>query len=783
MGRRYLKDDEKILVSQHLVGAQHLDKEEIQSLYEYEPNERFLYVLPWSPYVDLYQIGKKSYDSLKYVRKIEKLKTKFEPKITKAEGKERKQKKLKGKLNKKLEKQNRNIIEGNFAMRLGEPLAIYDTAKESKTIEDLKIYMNSMGYFDAIVKYSSEEDFKMVTSTYTIIKNEPYVVDSIFYEVQDSLIDQILIDKRESSKIVANLNYEQNNLVQERDRINDLMRNSGYYSFSRRFVNFVVDTTSLGNKKVIVGIKVTNPQGKNNHKVYKIDSINFITDADLKDLPQDRLFNEYKGISYQYHTRRYSEKILDWRVFLNKDSLYRRNNTRETQKQLSNMDIYRFVSVTYDTTGGQFIANIQTSPLKKYQTSSEVGLNVTQGLPGPFFNASIKNRNTFRGLEVMELGGRVGFEGISGATNTGSPYSSLDYGANLSFTFPQFMFPISQAFKARLGRLNPKTRVSFDLNFNYRPEYQRNTLNGSLGYTWLNYEKKINHQIGLIDINFINSEKSASYDSLLQELRLVGNNLYLSFEPAFVNSIWYAATHNFQDYGNKRRTSGYLRYKIETGGNTADLYKSVALREGVEIYKFARFNIDFRKHHPINRSVSVAWRAKGGLALPYGDNGTLPYEKFYFAGGSNSIRAWEPRRLGPGSFIPVDSTGTNYNNQYEQPGEILFETNIELRHKLFGFVYGAIFVDIGNIWTIKEDPARPGAKFEFKNFVNELAVGAGYGVRFDLSFLLLRLDAAWKMVDPGRNYNGGSDERPSSDLPNYNGYSRLVWNLGIGYPF
>ncbi|MFY0624950.1 MAG: BamA/TamA family outer membrane protein [Reichenbachiella sp.] len=782
MGRRYLKDDEKILVDQKLIGARDLNKEELKSLFEYKPNDRILF-FPWSPYVDLYQIGLKHFDSMKYVNKIQEANIKYGEKIKKKEGKEKKQKKLREKLGTIVDKQNRNIREGNFAMRLGEPLAIYDTAKESLTLESITKYLHSKGYFNAQVSYSSDEEFKLVTSTYEIDKRDPYIVDSVFYDIQDSLIAKILDTDRLNSKIQSKVNYQQNNLVEERNRINSLMKNNGYYAFSRRFVNYVVDTASLGEKRVIVGVNVVNPTNKKGHKIYSIDSINFVTDAEIKDQPLPRAYNEYKGISYQFHSRRYSEKILDWRVFLNKDSLYSRSNTTETQKQLSNMDIFRFVNVSYDTVGGLFIANIHTSPLSKFQTSSELGLNVSQGLPGPFFNASIKNRNTFKGLEVMELSGRVGFEGISGATDTDSPYESLDYGANLSFTFPQFMFPISRDFKSRLGRLNPKTRVSFDLNFNYRPEYQRNTINASLVYSWINYKKRITHNFSLIDINFINSDVTQAYLEFLERLESEGNNLINSFNSAFVNSIWYSANYNFNDYGNKKKSSAFFRYKIETGGNTAGLYESIAAKDSIEIYQYARFNVDFRRNNPFGQYVSLAYRVKAGFALPYGDNETLPYEKFYFGGGSNSIRAWEPRRLGPGSFLPiVDSTGV-YNNQYEQPGEIQFEASIELRHRLFGFVHGAIFMDIGNIWTLREDPVRPGSKFEFSNFAKELAVGAGYGLRFDLSFLLLRLDAAWKIYDPGRNYNGGYDDRPSSDLPQYEGYSNLIWNLGIGYPF
>ena len=783
MGRRYLKEDERILVEQKMTGTSKLDNEELESLFEYTPNDKILF-FPWSPYVDLYQFGLKSFDSTKYEDKIEALTLKYTEKINKREGKEKKQRKLREKLGKKVNKQNRNLKEGNLAMRLGEPLAIYDSSSEKRTLAKMEQYLHSKGYFNGTVHYEQEEEFKLVTSTYHIEKKDPYVIDSIFFEVQDSAVLNLIQDKWSSSNIVRGTNYEQDKLVRERNRINTHMQNSGYYTFSRQYVNYVVDTSSLGNKKVVVGIKVRNPSGQSNHKVYRIDSIHFVTDADLKDDYLKRDTNYLNGVSYQFFEKRYAEKILDWRIFLNKDSVYRKDDVLETQKQLSNMDIFKFINVSHDTTGGQFITKIQTSPLKKFQTSSEVGLNVSQGLPGPFLDASIKNRNTFKGLEVMELGGRVGFEGLSGATETENPYSSLDYGVNLSFTFPQFLFPLGQNLKSELGRLNPKTRISFGLNFNYRLEYQRNSINSRLEYLWRNDKKQITHRFSLVDINFINSIiTDGDFEDLLDDLLEQGNNLKLSFEPSFVNSMWYTATYNLNDYRNKRRPSGYLRYRIETGGNTATWYEERANRDGIELYQFTKGSIDFRRNIPINSQVSIAYRIRTGVAVPYGKNQTLPYEKFYFAGGSNSIRAWEPRRLGPGSFLPIDSLG-NYNNNIEMPAEIILESGIELRHRLFGFVQGAIFVDAGNSWTLREESTRPGSNFEFNRFLSEIALGAGYGVRLDLSFLILRLDAAWKIIDPGKFSNNVEvPDRGIFELPDYPGYSRLVWNLGIGYPF
>jgi len=782
IGRRYLGENQKLLVQQEITDIKGLNKEEIKLLYEYEPNSRVLF-FPWSPYVNLYHAGMKRYDSVKYENRKLKIAEKYDQKITKAGQKGKDASKYRARKGKKTDKQNRNIKDGNLAMRLGEPLAVFDTLKEQQTVENIREYLHTKGFFNGSVTYTSDEQFKLVTTTFHVERNKPYTIDSLFYNVPDSTLKSLLISTHIVSHILEGSNYEQENLVKERERINNLMLNNGYYDFNRQYLSFDVDSAYLGNKRIIIGINIQNPTGRNSHKIFTVDSVIFTTDADISGLSGTRQSTDYNNVRYQYYKRRYAERILDWRLFLYSDSLYNRDNTFETQKQLSNMDIFKFVNVNYDTVGGHLIANVFTSPLKRYETAYEVGLNVSKGLPGPFLLASLKNRNTFRGLDVVELSGRIGYEGLSGATETGSPYSSFDYGVKLSFTFPQFMIPISQEFKSRVGHFNPKTRLTFGLNFTDRTEYLRNNINTSLAYSWQNYDKNRTYNFSIADISFIKSDLSQDYLRFLLDLQGQGNNLINSFNNAFVSSSWISVLHNINDYGNRNEKSSYFRYYAELGGNLAKLVGEVSfIEDSIEFYQFAKFQVDYRHSRPLNTRITLAYRLNIGVAIPYGDNQTLPYEKFFFAGGSNSIRAWQPRRLGPGSFAPIDTEG-NYNNRFEQPAAILFESSIEFRHKLFGFIRGAVFIDAGNVWTLRDDPVRPGAQFKLKNFAKEIAIGAGYGIRLDLSFLLLRLDAAWKIYDPAKTTNSNNPPIDGRNIQDFNSYKRLVWNLGIGFPF
>ncbi len=779
LGTSYLKEDQKLLYKQKLDGVQGLNREALNAYHQARPNRR-LPLIQWSPYIDIYQIGKSAYDSSKYLRKKARIDTTYKMRIAKAGDHQRRAIKLRSKMNKKLAKQDRALKEGNLFMRWGEQPSIYDSTNSRATVDQFEKYLYSKGYFNAQVDYSIEQFNKLVTVTYNIKRAQPYVIDSTFLTIPDTKVDSLVRANLSSTLINKGDNYEQNNLTEERERLNELMVNNGYFDFSRQYISFEVDSSSLDDKRVIVHTVIRNPVDRTSHKISRIDSVFFVTDADLVNIPRNRLREKYNSVIYNYHKKRYSKKIIDWRLFLYPGQLYSKANTFETQRQLSNLDIYKFINVKYDTTGGQFTANVFTSPLKKFETSTEVGVNVSQGLPGPFVNASLKVRNIFRGLDNMTLSGQFGIEGVASATEETNVYSSVEYGANLSFDFPQFLFPLGSAYKSRIGQNNPRTRLTAGLNFIDRPEYLRNSINTRIDYTWQKNDSK-SYVLTPGDFGFIDSELTNEFDSLLNDLAMNGNNLRNSFLPSFVSSSSFAVVYNFNNYGNIIRRSSYLRLFAEAGGNLLNFVGEQPFGNNLEYYRWLKFNADFRAIRPTSQSNAIAFRINTGVAYSYGDNETLPYEKFFFAGGSNSIRAWRPRRLGPGSSNQTNEAGEQIND-FEQPGDIIIESSIEFRHKLFGFVNGALFFDAGNVWTLRLEDARPGSQFRFDRFYREIAIGGGYGVRFDFSFLLLRLDTAFKIYDPTRN-GGIFIWDKDFNNPEYQQLRDLIINIGIGYPF
>ncbi|UII20420.1 translocation and assembly module lipoprotein TamL [Fulvivirga ligni] len=786
LGTKYLKEDEKLLYKQKIKSNSHVDKEDLAQLYAQKPN-RQLPIVPWSPYVWFYYYGLNRYDLERYQTKREVTRNKFNEKINaaKTDNKVKKVARLERKKQKRVAKINKTIQEGNIWMRWGEPISIYDSSLTRQTMDRFELYLNSKGYFQAKIDTNYSVSGKKVSIKYIIEEGEPYLLDTIFLTTTDNKIGALLEKYQDESFLQKGENYDQSNITAERERIDLLLKDNGYFDFSRQYVEFNIDTAYGGSKKIAIETVINEPK-KGEHKVFVIDSVNFTTDANTGMIIDSLRSSEtYKGITFRYYNDLYNYKILSRRVFINKDSVYSKSNTFITQRQLANLDHFRFININYDSANGKFIANIFTSPLNRYQWTNEVGINVTQGFPGPFYNVSFKKRNVFRGLEILELNGRIGIEGVAPATEVQEVYASVEAGANASLTFPQFVLPLSARAKERLGRVNPKTRLLAGYTYTDRPEYIRENINVSNSYSWQT-EKQTLFNFTSTDISIINSDLSTSFRDTLLVLETRGNRLINTFRPSFVSSMSLSTTWNSNSYGINFENSSFFRIYLESGGTSLNFLNTDILEnKGLEYYKYLKFSIDRREIDPINENTTIAYRINAGIAKPYSENKILPYEKYFFAGGSNGIRAWRPRRLGPGSFSSIDSVSNRVTYNFEQPGEILIEGSVELRKNLIGFIDYAAFVDFGNVWTIEKDPSRPGAQFKPNRFYKEIAVGAGLGLRFDFSFLVLRLDAGLKVYDPARPegkrfiMSTGYYDEPFTPTA----AEAVVLNIGIGYPF
>ncbi len=801
LGTRYLKPGEKLLYKQSVEVPKGFKQEGIRDLYVQKTNRR-LFGLPINSLVWMYYTGEKKYSPEKFENKKEKVDARYNRKITKSTGDKRKSS-LQYRRQHKLDVLNGKIENGNMWMQWGEKAAVYDTANISLTAEKLTDYMFNKGYFDAMTRVEKSERKKRVSVVYHINPKAPYLYDSISYNISDSTVAKIIGKNISASLIKKGNQFNQEILNDERERIDNLLKDNGYFAFSRDYVEYDIDTTFGGFHKVALRLNINNPSRQASHKQFRLDSVIFITDANSKAPPErpKRQVVPYNDITYQYYRNEYSKRILSNRIFFHKDSLYTRSGTVNTQRQLANLGMFKFVNINYDTSAGKFIANLFSSALNRYSWSNEAGLTVTQGFPGPYYNMSFLKRNLFGGLEIFELNGRAGFEGVASATDVGNVYRSVEAGLNASVTFPQFLIPLSRAAQTRVGRLNPKTKLQAGYTYSYRQEYLRETTSLSYTYTWEN-KKTTQYSFTLANLNIIQSSLDSAFRALLDNLSATqGNNIRLSFNPSFVSSMIFSMTWNPNNYGNTTSNSKFLKIQAESGGTSANFFTpSIVEKENLQLFKYLRLNVDYRKNRILNRNTILAYRFNAGVGWAYGQQEVLPYEKYFFVGGSNSVRAWRPRRLGLGSAPPLLSADQAQNGlfdySFEKPGELLIEGSAEIRKKLFGFVNGAVFVDWGNVWSFNENqltsntteptiaPWTGSTKFQFENFHQQIAVGTGFGLRFDFSFLVLRFDVGIKVHDPAREEGDrfvlnkvkffrpfGSDKEP------------VIYNIGIGYPF
>jgi hypothetical protein len=370
-------------------------------------------------------------------------------------------------------------------------------------------------------------------------------------------------------------------------------------------------------------------------------------------------------------------------------------------------------------------------------------------------------------------------------------YRATTFGITAAETFPAIILPgyTSYLFRDK----NPKTRISIGYEDLKRPEYNQTTIKATAGYS-INLNQQELVGINLIDASIVRSgEISDSFKVYLDKQERAGNPLIRTFDQQIVTSLSGFYVYNSANPATKSR-GRYLRLFGELGGFIPNTFAysyntenrlgryfyvdQLGVRQYYRVSRFAKAQLDYRYYYPTSKTTMWVARINTGIAIPLGDSRILPYNKYFFAGGSNSIRAWAPRRLGPGTY----SGGSTAESNAEQPGEILFEANLEIRSKIIGFFEGALFADLGNVFTLKEEVGRPGSGFKAGKFFETLALGVGPGLRMDFSFLVVRLDMGIKAYDPSSPQGVKWVIRDALRKPTQ-GYQRVLLNLGIGYPF
>jgi hypothetical protein len=781
-----LEEGTYVVYDNELVGVKQADADALTQLLEQEPNTRFLGT---SLGVMLYRFGNQFYDSSKVADKRKETNDRLISlqSTRDSAGNELIYKRKEEKLKLRLEGLDKKLEYGNTLMRTGNPVVLLDSTLVEKSRKNMKGYLINHGFFDADVNFSIATKNKKAFIAYQIDEKEPYILDSVFTRTDNPAIQGLISDFSSNSFLKQGQIYNQDDVGAERNRLEELLKNKGYYMFSKSYVNYIAyqDTAA---KSIRLEQVIQKPTFTESHQVYTLDTIRFRINPPTDEYADRQIQTQYQGIDFSFYRDRYSPKILASRIQLQKGKPYNRTDALETQRLINSLDLFRFVNITFDTLGTSLTAQIFTQPNQKYQLTNQLGMTITEQLPGPFFSTALRNRNFFRAGELLELNFRAGLEGVASATGQGV-YQSSEINTSLSVIFPRFLIPFAPKTLQQFGKYNPNTRVQFGYLSTNRPEYKRNAINGQLGYTWATRNNRQSFTINAADISYIRTPYiQDEFLSILENLQTDGNNLIWSFLPSLISSFSGQTLINFNRYGDfSMRKASLLRIFGESGGTTLN-FTNVRRNDSPEIsyanFQWLKGQIDFRRYYPINKKQTIAYRLNFGMARPYGVSvGILPYEKYFFAGGGTSIRAWQARRLGPGSSTPLTGSGGIYDYTNEQPAEMILESMLEYRRKLFSYFDMAVFLDAGNSWMIGRDEARPGADFRYDRFYKEIAIGTGVGLRMDFDFLVIRLDLATKALDPARL----EGERWVLDnlrfTRPFGEKGQTVFNFGIGYPF
>ncbi|OYX11203.1 MAG: hypothetical protein B7Z16_17660, partial [Algoriphagus sp. 32-45-6] len=430
-------------------------------LIDQEPNTR---VLGTSVGVLIYRFGDRFYDRGKVNQELEEAQQELKEVNDQLDSipSSRKLEKKEYKLTSKIQSLEKKAEFGNGLMRTGNPVVILDSALTQKTASNLKGYLINHGFFDAEVDFEVVTKKQKATVNYLIEEKAPYLLDSVYTRSDNAKIRTILDEEAKRTFLKKGEIYNQDNIIAERNRIEDLLKNNGFYMFSKSYITYFAyqDTAA---KTIKLEQVIQKPTFAEKHEVYTIDSIQFRINPPSEEFADRQVQAKYGEINFSFYRDRYSPKILASRIQLQKGSPYSRTQAIETQRLLSNLDLFRFVNISFDTVGTSLNASIFTQPNQKYQLTNQLGLTVTEQLPGPFFSTALRNRNFFRAGEILEFNFRAGLEGVASATGQGV-YQSNELNTSMSVIFPRFLIPFASTSIQKFGRFNPNTRVQFGYN-------------------------------------------------------------------------------------------------------------------------------------------------------------------------------------------------------------------------------------------------------------------------------------------------------------------------------
>ena len=730
---------------------------------------------------------------------------------------------------------NSMIRLNNWFLKNGQAPITIDDKKIKKTINNLTAYHKNRGYFR--VEVSSNKKLlnnKKGEIDYIINTGRPTYIDSIRTKIKSPVLDSLYQSKKAMSYLKTGDQFIESNFIKEAKRITSLFRNNGIYHFTENDLGYYnIDTASTNNYKTNIDLVIFDKKRvlKSNgdyilkpYKIQKIRKVTVYTDYSFskKDTPNLDSVN-YKGITFLAHKKiKYNPKLLSESIFVKPNDVYADSLRNLTRKHLKSLRNFKVINIKYepvDSLNNQLDVSILLTPLDKFSLDLETELTHSNirdlGVSAKF---SIVNRNIFKGAEIFKLSFLSSFFNASQDANKEEQFfNSWEIGADMSLEIPRFVAPFGIN-KLVPKRMSPKTIFSLGTSIQQNIGLDRETVTALMSYKW-QYNAKKTIQLDIFNTQYVRNLRIGNYfdiynseyvklNSIAKEffndpnynlerrqetvtfMRNVFNDLdFLANNPdAYRNNlnildryniitsdfliptIAYSFTYNNQSDFRDNNFS-FFKIRVANSGNIGGLLSNKRNNNNrktifnIPLAQYFKTDIEYKKFWEIDDTSVIGFRSFVGAIIPY-DNSAIPFTKSYFAGGSNDIRAWQTYDLGPGNR----NSGLEYNI-----GSLKFLTSAEYRFDLFGSLKGALFVDAGNIWDITNSIfAEEEAKFNGVNSFKEIAVGSGFGLRYDFSFLVFRLDLGFKMHEPYLETNKW--------FRNYN-FSNAVYNIGINYPF
>ncbi|WP_291796391.1 BamA/TamA family outer membrane protein [Lutibacter sp.] len=698
----------------------------------------------------------------------------------------------------------------------GEAPVLLDSKKTNLTINNLTQHYINEGFFK--VKVTSEEQLlknKKVENSYFVNTDKPYVLDTITTTIESVILDSIYNAQKTESFIQKGSQFKLSLFINEQNRLASLFRNSGIFRFNKNAITFEADSANYkSNVNLVINDSIANVP----FKVQKIKTISIFTDYSYN--TKDNVIKDslsYNGYSFLAQNElKYNPKLLLNSIFIEPNTIYKDENRELTRKHLRSLKNFRSVDIKYNELEDDMLeASIFLTPLKKYSIGFNTELthsNIRQlGVSGKL---SFINKNIFKGAEIFKFSVQGSFLDSKDAADNESLLNAWEIGADVSLELPRFLTPFNSE-KIISKRKSPKTTFTIGTSLQKNIGLDKQKFTGIIDYTWESSTTK-KHSFQLLNtqfiqnlnvnsyfdiyksefleieniastffnetlnttnvLDFINTNIDANFETTNPEEFKIAQNIKTRYniitEDVLIPSISYSYTYNNSE-NYKDLDFSFFRARIVSSGNLTALLATNRDENNAKtlfktpIAQYIRTDLEYKKFWNLSLDNVLAFRSFLGVAIPYGNSSTIPFSRSYFIGGPNDLRAWKIYDLGPGST----QSGLEFN-----VGNLKFISSLEYRFKIINSVKGALFIDAGNIWDITNSSVTTSkARFNGIDSLKDIAIGSGFGVRYDLSFILIRLDLGFKTYEPylpeGNKW-----------FSNYN-FKKPVYNFGISYPF